>query len=258
MEITWWGTSGFRIKAENLVMLIDPYLTRNEQAHPQQYLNAADIKDAGLIFLSHGHFDHLQDIPVIARKTGAVVYCSREAGETMMGMGLKSKQIHEVAIDGFTQTFFGHQAEAFFSTHVAFDKKLILKTLLRTNINVFKHIYLLRDFPCGQVLSWRLTIEGTVIHHFGSGGSRPEEMEKLASRPTDILLVPLQGNSDICNIALEYVQVMQPKIVIPHHHDNFFPPISSQIDIQPFIDGVKRECPQTEVRVLELNETMTI
>jgi L-ascorbate metabolism protein UlaG (beta-lactamase superfamily) len=108
------------------------------------------------------------------------------------------------------------------------------------------------------VLSWRLNLEGKIVHHFGSGGSPAEEMEKLASKHTDILLVPLQGHTDICNIALEYVHVTQPRVVIPHHHDNFFPPISSAVDIEPFIAGVKRECPGTEVKVLELNETVIL
>jgi L-ascorbate metabolism protein UlaG (beta-lactamase superfamily) len=51
---------------------------------------------------------------------------------------------------------------------------------------------------------------------------------------------------------------MQPKIVIPHHQDDFFPPISSMVDIKPFMDGVKRECPHTEIRVLELNEPISL
>jgi len=72
------------------------------------------------------------------------------------------------------------------------------------------------------------------------------------------LLVPLQGHTDICNIALEYVQVMRPGMVVPHHHDHFFPPISMTVDIQPFIDGVKRECPTTEVRVMDINETIVL
>ncbi len=258
MEITWWGTAGFRIKSGKNVFLIDPYLTRNKKAEPAQYLKASDIAEGELMFLSHGHFDHLYDVPTIAKTNSSMVYCSKEASETLQKGGLNKKQIFEITSDGFIVDFFEHQAQAFFSKHVIFDKKLILKTLLRTNVKFFKHLHLLRDFPMGQVLSWRFNLEGTILHHFGSGGSPPEEMEKLAILPTDILLVPLQEHSDICNIALEYVQVMQPKVVIPHHQDNFYPPLSRSIDIQPFIEGVKRECPKTQVLVMEMNETITL
>ena len=258
MELTWWGTAAFRIKTGNLVFLLDPYVSRNEKGRPGQYLKAENVSDGELIFLSHGHFDHILDVPVIAQQAGSRVYCSAEAENTLIETGLNKNRVHRVETDGYTIDFDGHQAQAFFSEHVKFDKKLLLKTLLKINIRIFRYIPLLKKFPAGQVLSWRFSIEGKILHFFGSGGSPPAELEKLASRTTDILLVPLQGHSNICDIALEYVKVMQPKIVIPHHQDDFFPPISSMVDIRPFVDGVKSECPNTKIRVLELNETISL
>lgn len=258
MEITWWGTASFRIKTGNNVILIDPFLSRNPDAKPHQYLTPEEIQEGDLVFLSHGHFDHSMDVPVIANNTGASVFCSKEVGFTLLGKGLKREKFNEVDVEGYRVAFPNGQAEAFFSEHVVFDRKLIYKTLWRGKHNLLKHYKLHKEYPVGQVLSWRFEIEDKIIHFFGSGGSPAEEMEKLASNKTDILLVPLQGHSDICNIALEYVHVMQPKIVIPHHHDNFFPPISSEINIEPFIAGVKRECPDSTVTLLELNETLVL
>ncbi len=258
MELTWWGAAGFRIKTKDIVLLFDPYLSRNSAARPIQYLTPDDIREGDMIFLSHGHFDHLMDVTVIAKSNDSTVYCSREVGNTLLETGTKADKIHEVTSDGFEAQFQGIRAQAFFSKHVVFDRKLLLKTLRQANIRLLKYLNLFKDYPVGQVLSWRLTVENKVIHFIGSGGSPAEEMEKLASRPTDVLLVPLQGHSDICDIALEYVHVMQPKIVIPHLHDDFFPPISSMMDIEPFVRRVKRECPLTEVRVMELNETVVL
>ncbi len=258
MELTWWGTAGFRLKTRQNTLLIDPYLSRNTDAKPIQYLSPADIQEGNMIFLSHGHFDHLMDVPTIAKQNGSIVYCSKEASDTLLSLGAKVEKVHEINADGFEVNFHGNRAQAFFSEHVVFDRKLILKTLLRLKLGIFRHFHLFRDYPVGQVLSWRFTLEDKVIHFFGSGGSPADEMEKLSSRRTDILLVPLQGHSEICDMALEYVHVMRPQIVIPHHFDDFYPPISTTIDIEPFIRGVKRECPSTEVRVMELNETIVL
>ncbi len=258
MKLTWLGTASFRIKTGDSVFLLDPYFSRNKKAKPRQYLNPKDYIESQAIFLSHGHFDHILDVPVIAEKTGSTVYCSETAADTLIGKGLDKRQTRKIKSDGSLFDFDGYQARAFFSDHVVFDKKLLAKSILRTNIRLFKYAPLLKDYPVAQVLSWRFTVEGQAIHFFGSAGSKAEEMEKLAGLKTDILLVPLQGHSDICKIALEYVRVMRPKIVIPHHHDNFFPPISSMIDIRPFIEGVKRECPDTEVRVLNISETISL
>ena len=108
------------------------------------------------------------------------------------------------------------------------------------------------------MLSWRFMIEGKMIHHFGSAGSTAEELARLGRQPTDILLVPLQGHSRITQIAHKYVTALQPKVVIPNHQDNFFPPISTRVDPQPFAELVKQTNPDTVIKILEINETSQI
>ena len=71
MELIWFGTAGFRIATGKHTILIDPYLSRNEKALPRQSLKPSDIQDVDLIFISHGHFDHIYDVPLIASKTEA-------------------------------------------------------------------------------------------------------------------------------------------------------------------------------------------
>lgn len=258
MELTWWGTAGFRIKTGKQVFLIDPYLSRNENAQPHQYLSPDNINEGDLIFLSHGHFDHLMDVPIIANRTGAKVFCSKETGASLLDKGTKANLIHTISEDGFKVQADAIEAQAFYSEHVRFDMALVLKTIWRAKLGLLKYLRFATEYPPGQVLSWRFKVEDHYIHFFGSAGSTASEMEMLSSKRTDILLVPLQGHNNVCNIALEYVYVMQPSVVIPHHQDDFFPPVSQTIDIKDFIEGVKRECPQTEVMVMEMNETIIL
>ena len=258
MELTWFGTAGFRIKTGAHTILIDPYLSRNEKAFPRQPLKPSDIQDGEMIFISHGHFDHIYDVPTISSNIGARVYCGKGIGETLIRNGMERGQVHEVKFDGENFDFNGIQAQAFFSQHVKFDRWLILKTLARINFRLPNYLPLTRDYPEGQVLSWRFMIEGKVIHHFGSAGSTAEELARLGSQPTDILLVPLQGHSRITQIAHKYVTALQPKVVIPNHQDNFFPPISTRVDPQPFAELVKQTNPDTVIKILEINETSEI
>ena len=258
MELTWLGTAGFRIKIGPTTILIDPYLTRNETARPEQPLNPSDIDDGDLIFISHGHFDHILDVPEIVSRTEARVYCGAGIDDTLTQKGVKADWIRCVKTDGEEFEFNGLKGQALFSRHVKFDRRLLVKTLARINVRIPRYLPLLRDYPEGQVLSWRFEIEGKVLHHFGSAGATPEELERLGSQPTDILLVPLQGHTHIVQIALDYVKALQPKMVIPHHQDNFFPPISSLVDVQPFVDGVQRVAPDTDAQVLEINQTVTL
>jgi len=258
MELTWFGTAGFRIETGGHTILIDPYLSRNEKAQPEQPLKPHDIHDGDLIFISHGHFDHTLDVPEIVSKTGATIYCGKGIDNTLIQKGVKTALVQCVNSDGDNYEFNGVKVGAFFSQHVKFDRRLLIKTLARINVRLPRYLPLLREYPEGQVLSWRFKIEEKVLHHFGSAGSTSEELNRLASQPTDILLVPLQGHTHIIEIALNYVKALQPKMVIPHHQDNFFPPISTMVNLQPFVDGVGRAAPNTEVRVLEMNQTVTL
>jgi L-ascorbate metabolism protein UlaG (beta-lactamase superfamily) len=258
MELTWLGTAGFQIKAGENRFLIDPYLSRKAAARPGQTRVPSDLSGAEQIFVSHGHFDHILDIPAIASQTNCRVYCCPVAANTLKQKGLEGDRIQEVREDGFTVAFEGYRARAFFSQHVKFDRWLLIKTLARINFRIPRYVPLMKAYPVGRVLSWQFEIDGQVLRHFGSAGSTPEELERLSGQKIDILLVPLQGHTRICDIALRYVQALKPRMVIPHHQDDFFPPISTYVDIRPFIKAVSRTCPETEVRILQINKAVTI
>jgi L-ascorbate metabolism protein UlaG (beta-lactamase superfamily) len=257
MELTWFGTAGFMIKTDERTILIDPYFSRNDRALPPQSIKPSDIQVADVILISHGHFDHIYDVPTIAAHTGAEVYCGSGIAAALTRKGMERGRIREITCDGEDFDFGGIQAQAFFSRHVKFDRWLILKTLARVNFRLFRYLPLMREYPQGQVLSWRLSAEGKTIHHFGSAGSTPDELAQFGSQPTDILLVPLQGHSDIIRIAHKYVSALRPKVVIPNHQDDFFPPISIMVDPQPFAELVKQTHPNAETKILEINETVT-
>lgn len=71
MNIIWLGHGSFRIEIEDQILLVDPWLTGNpmlDESHCDTALNGATQ-----ILITHGHFDHTQDLPMVAEKTGAPV-----------------------------------------------------------------------------------------------------------------------------------------------------------------------------------------
>lgn len=258
MKLQWLGTAGFRIDTGTDIFLVDPYLSRNAGATPSQPLKPADIAGAGQIFITHGHFDHLHDIPAIMKLDQSVVYCSEIAASTLAREGADVSRVQAVTTDSYSRDFKSYRAQAFFSRHVKFDIPLVLRALWRVGAGYGRFSAVHKGYPPGQVLSWRFTIGDYIIHHFGSAGSPPEELQRAALAPIDLLLAPLQGHTNICDKAFEYVRVLKPRLVIPHHQDDFYPPVSTYVDIDPFVSRVRKECPGTEVRVMEFNETITI
>lgn len=68
MKIVWLGHSGFRIEIEDQVLLVDPWLEGNPMFPAERASEA--VAGATRILLSHGHFDHANDAPGLARDHG--------------------------------------------------------------------------------------------------------------------------------------------------------------------------------------------
>ena len=258
MELTWLGTAGFEISTPQETFYLDPYLSRNQDAVPVQPKTADDIKSGSPIFISHAHFDHLMDIPRIATSAGSVIYCSKTAGEYLTRKNVNPENILIISQNLQQFSFKTFNARALFSHHVVFDKKLVFSTLAKINVRLFKYLPYFYRYPCGQVLGWRFNLEGKSILFYGSAGATCQELEQTAKDPVDILLMPLQGHSDICDIGVDFVKILNPGIVIPHHHDNFFPPISRTVNIDPFLNGIKDTCPNTQVISPKVNQTICL
>ncbi len=66
MKITWLGHSGFRIEIAGEVLLIDPWFTGNPSFEGHD--RAAAIEGATHLLLSHGHFDHSNDVLEVVKE----------------------------------------------------------------------------------------------------------------------------------------------------------------------------------------------
>jgi len=71
MRVTWMGHGSFRIEVGGQVLLLDPWVSGNP-VFPGERTEEA-IAGATHILVTHGHFDHTQDIVDIARRTGAPI-----------------------------------------------------------------------------------------------------------------------------------------------------------------------------------------
>jgi len=74
MKITFYGHACFSIDIAGKHLLFDPFISGNELA---KGINIDSIP-ADYILLSHGHQDHVLDVPTIAKRTGAQIISNFE------------------------------------------------------------------------------------------------------------------------------------------------------------------------------------
>lgn len=86
LAITWLGHSSFRLRTPGgREVLFDPWFTGNPS-----FPEAARPKQADLIFVSHGHSDHITDAAAMAKETGATVVANWEIYSWLGSKGIKN------------------------------------------------------------------------------------------------------------------------------------------------------------------------
>ena len=262
-QFTWLGTAGFSIKTPDSHILVDPYLTRNTEAIPHQPLSPRELVDrlgpAQAIFVTHGHFDHIWDIPALAAlNPGASIHCDAVPARTLENLGVPAARLQPVAADDPPIAIGDITARARAGRHIKFDLPLVGSTLKRMGWGFYRHLHLFRNYPCGHVIAWRFNIQGKDILFFGSAGATDDELDALKREPIHTLMLPLQGHSMICDLAARQVERLSPQRVIPHHMDDYHPPVSQTVDINPFLNRLKQSCPEIEIQVPEFNTPMPL
>jgi L-ascorbate metabolism protein UlaG (beta-lactamase superfamily) len=101
MNLTYYGHSCFGVHVDGAHLLFDPFISANPKAA------AVDIDKipADYILVSHGHFDHVDDVARIAKRTGATLVSNFEIVQWFAKHGVK--KAHGMNLGGAWEFPFG-------------------------------------------------------------------------------------------------------------------------------------------------------
>ncbi|WP_051815768.1 MBL fold metallo-hydrolase, partial [Glycomyces tenuis] len=125
ITVRWLGTNAWEITGNGATVLVDPWVTRFRTGAPKgeewdmdtpltideaavdEHIAAADC-----ILITHGHWDHITDVPYVAAKTGATVLGTETHLNLLRAMDAPEAQLGQVSggelyrFDGFTVDVF--------------------------------------------------------------------------------------------------------------------------------------------------------
>jgi L-ascorbate metabolism protein UlaG (beta-lactamase superfamily) len=224
MKVTFIGHAAVEIKTEKHSLLIDPFITGNPVAKhkPEDFQPDA-------ILLTHGHADHLGDAIPISKRTGAPIIAIFELATYCQSQGAKAIGMN---IGGPSRFAFG-------------------TVQLTPAVHSSSHDGHYLGEPCGIVLT---TLENKKIYHAGDTALFGD-MALIGKLGLDLAFLPIGSYYTMDpDAAVEAVQLLKPKIVIPIHY-NTLPAI--QQDPQQFRAKVESRT-ETKVIILHPGETTTI
>ena len=186
MKIQYLGHSGISIE-DNLTILVDPWLNEN----PLAKIKAENLTKADYIIATHNHFDHVNDIPIIAKNTDA----------TVIGI---VETVEELASKGCEKTI---------GCNIGGKVKLKDIELLFTQA-----FHSMTSNPSGVLIFFN----NKIIYHAGDT-SVFGDMKLIGEMyPIDLAILPVGGHFTMgpeeANMA---IQLLKPNIIIPIHYNTF-------------------------------------
>jgi L-ascorbate metabolism protein UlaG (beta-lactamase superfamily) len=225
VDVRFLGHACFELKAGDVTVLTDPFLTGNPAAAV-----AADDLEPDVILLTHGHQDHFGDVVGIAKRTNATVVAITELADELSEQGL---DVRDPNLGGTVKFDWGWV-------------KLVPAFHTATSPSGTPHM------PAGLLIH----IGDHLIYQLGDTALF-SDMKLIAQRgdKVDLALVPIGGHYTMDRFdAVTAVGFIEPQQVIPCHY-NTFPPVET--DAEAFKSDVQN-AGFSQVVVLDPGGTHTV
>lgn len=261
----WLGTAGWRIDVGDRTVLFDPYLTRFTTGlyegtfDPRTPLQTrpevvdAHIGRPGLVLVSHSHWDHLADVPHIAKTTGARVVGTETTYHLLVALGVDPAQI-SVVRGGEVLDFDGITVEVVPSLHSR-NKKCSYFAPGTLNAPPPTAPRTISDLPEGDTLAFQVTAGYSGPSAFLMGASDFAERAVRGLRP-DLAMIAVPSSTTTHRYVPRLLRALDhPRVAVPVHWDNFEVPLSASperdpvMDLDAFVAQVEKVSPATRVVV---------
>ena len=273
LKMTYLGAAGWIIDDGNVVVLIDPYITRAKygggghpdddrpdygrgEIVPSDTALIDDILDGigrsvDFILVNHGHFDHLGDVPYIARKTGAKVIGTETTKRILLAYGIPNEQLYAVG-GGEDYQFDNFSIRVIPAIHSALNEKRYHDVRRYDRSTELTAPLRVEQFIEGGSLQFLARFAGHEVMTMGSMNFLERELEGIHP---DVLLAGINGSRlGLYKYDERLLDVTgYPPVIIPTHWDNFRLPYgySQEANIKhnlvPFAETVKELAPDSRV-----------
>lgn len=260
MKLTWLGTAALLLQTDDTTVAVDPFpgLPLHEPID-REIPDRALFERADHVLVTHGHFDHIQFIPVLYGGGSCPVYATATPCRTLENRGFPTDRLRTIA-PGDTFDLGSIRIRTWQGRHCRFDFPLVVRTLgsprsLTHLARLARLLKLNKAYDeAGEILFYEVTDGKTRLQIMGSLG-----LDENTEYPTgaDWLILPYQGRSDLADYALPLVERLAPKAVLLDHYDDAFPPMSSAIDPAPIESAIPRRL-GIPCRALQKYETVEL
>jgi L-ascorbate metabolism protein UlaG (beta-lactamase superfamily) len=232
VELTWLGTHAWQIRSGKSVVLTDPWITRfktgtftPEGADPKTRLvikpDVIDryISTADAILVHHGHYDHMADVPYVAKKTQATVLGTESHVNMLRAMRTPQDLLSPVR-GGEYLPFEGFTIEVFPSLHSCGGRRHTYAYPGYRLDGAPPRPRVIEDLVEGGTLAYVITIGGIRILSLSTANFDPNALSGLQ---VDVVFAAPGGEPGITDRLLRTLKPVRK--VVATHWDDFDQPL---------------------------------
>ena len=241
MKLTWYKTAALVLEEDGYRLAVDPFVAMTpigvsdeERYHSDR---AAALRDVDAVLVTHGHFDHIYDIPSLYQDKAVDIYATLTPCASLKAHGVSREKLNLIA-PGDMLSLGPFDVKAYQGRHCQYDfgvaKQTVLKKSTAMNLNALLRLWKLnKAYPeNGETLFYDIRVGGRHIQLMGSMGTDDNTFYPAGA---DLLILPFQGTGNPAKTVAPIVAALRPRRILLDHYDDAFPPLSSQIRPEDFI-----------------------